>query len=358
MSFRDPWWFAAMLLPFGVWWAARWVSRARMRFPSAIGLESAAHQSHPSRLRIPVILRVIALALVVVALARPQQGLESIRLRAEGIDIVLTVDVSGSMLAEDFTLRGSRRNRLDVVKDVVKEFVEHRPNDRIGLVVFAGRPYTQCPLTMDHGWLLSQLDRVEIGMVEDGTAIGSGIATSLNRLRRSKAKSRIIPPPVASRQEAGSAPEAQARRLATGGGIIVLLTDGVNNAGTVTPEAAAQLAHTLGVRLYAIGAGTKGLAPYPATDVFGRKVYQQVKIEVDDEGLTKIARLAGGQYFRATDTESLRTIYHEIDRMEKTTIEQPQYVSYKEWYPWFVIPAMLLLLGEVLVGATWLRVLP
>ncbi len=277
-----------------------------------------------------MLLRVVALALVVIALARPQQGLESSRLHTEGIDIVLAVDVSGSMLAEDFTLHGSRRNRLDVVKDVVKEFVEHRLNDRIGLVVFAGRPYTQCPLTTDHGWLLSQLDRVEIGMVEDGTAIGSGIATALNRLRQSKAKSRII----------------------------VLLTDGVNNAGTVTPDAAAQLAKTLGIRIYTIGAGTKGLAPYPATDIFGRRVYQQVKIEVDDEGLTKIARLTEGQYFRATDTDSLRTIYHEIDRMEKTTIEQPQYLSYKEWYPWFVIPAMLLLLSEVVVGETWLRVLP
>ncbi len=330
MSFRDPLWFAAMLLPLLVLWVMRWVGRPRMRFPSTTGLESATHQSHPRWLRLPTVLRLVALALVIIALARPQRGLESSRLQAEGIDITLAVDVSTSMLAEDFTLHSARRNRLDVVKDVVKEFVEHRPNDRIGLVVFAGRPYTQCPLTMDHGWLLSQLDRVEIGMVEDGTAIGSGIATALNRLRHRQTHSRLI----------------------------VLLTDGVNNAGTVMPEAAAQLAKTLGVRIYTIGAGTKGVAPYPATDVFGRRVYQQVKIEVDDEGLTKIARLTGGQYFRATDTESLRTIYHEIDRMETTTIEQPQYVSYKEWYPWFIIPAMLLVLCEVVVGETWLRVLP
>ena len=330
MSFRDPLWFAALLLPALMPWGGRWVARARMRFPSAAGLESATHQGHPSWLRLPTILRVVALTLVVVALARPQQGLESSRLQTEGIDIVLAVDVSGSMLAEDFQLHGQRANRLEVVKQAVKEFVTNRPNDRMGLVVFAGRPYTQCPLTLDHGWLLTQVDRAKIGMVEDGTAIGSGIATALNRLRRSKSNSRIM----------------------------VLLTDGVNNAGTVTPEAAAQLAKTLGVRIYTIGAGTKGLAPYPATDIFGRRVDQQVKIEVDDEGLTKIARLTGGQYFRATDTDSLRTIYHEIDRMEKTTIEQPQYVSYKEWYPWFVIPAMLLLLGEVVASETWLRVLP
>lgn len=330
MSFRDPLWLAAIPLPLLVLWAARRVGRARLRFPSATGLESAAQEGYPGRLRLPMLLRVVALALIVIALARPQQGLGSSRLRVEGIDIVLVVDVSTSMRAEDFTLHGVRRNRLDVVKEVVRGFVEHRPNDRLGLVVFAGRPYTQCPLTLDHGWLLSQLDRAEIGMVEDGTAIGSGIGTALNRLRHSKANSRVI----------------------------ILLTDGVNNAGEVSPDAAAQLAKTLGVRIYAIGAGTKGLAPFPATDLFGRRVYQQVKIEVDDEGLTKIARLTGGQYFRATDTESLRTIYHEIDRMEKTAIEQPQYLSYQERYPWFVIPAMLLVLCEVVVSATWLRVLP
>lgn len=330
MSFRDPLWFVAMLLPLLVCWAARRVGRARMRFPSAAGLEPVMQQGHPRWLRLPTLLRVLALALIVVALARPQQGLESSRQHTEGIDIVLAVDVSTSMLAEDFTLHGARRNRLEVVKEVVKEFVEHRPNDRIGLVVFAGRPYTQCPLTTDHGWLVSQLGRVEIGLVEDGTAIGSGIATALNRLRQSKATSRIM----------------------------VLLTDGVNNAGTVTPQAAAQLAKTLDVRIYTIGAGTKGLAPYPATDMFGRKVYQQVKIDVDDEGLTAIARLTGGRYFRATDTESLQTIYHEIDRMEKTTMEQPSYLSYNEWYPWFVIPAMLLVLCEALLNETWLRVLP
>lgn len=330
MSFRDPLWLTAILLPLLAFWAVRWVARARMRFPSATGLEPATHRGHPSWLRVPAVLRVVALALVVVALARPQQGLESSRLQTEGIDVVLAVDVSTSMRAEDFTLHGARRNRLDVVKDAVKEFVENRPNDRIGLVIFAGRPYTQCPLTMDHGWLLSQLDHVEIGMVEDGTAIGSGIATALNRLRYSKAKSRIM----------------------------VLLTDGVNNAGMITPEAAAQLAKMLDVRIYTIGAGTKGLAPYPTTDLFGRTVYQQVKIEVDDEGLTTIARLTGGQYFRATDTDSLRKIYHEIDRMEKTVFEQPHDLSYKEWYPWCVIPALLLVFGEVVLSETWLRVLP
>lgn len=327
---RDPLWLLALALAGGVLWASRIVRSATLRFPSAKGLQEPARRSRPGWLKGLWWLRAAALALMAVALARPQQGLESSRIRAEGIDIVLVVDVSTSMLAEDFTLHGKRYNRLAVVKDVVKEFIEGRPNDRIGLVVFAGRPYTQCPLTLDHGWLLAQLDRAEIGMIEDGTAIGSGIATGLNRLRRSKAKSRVM----------------------------VLLTDGVNNAGSLTPEAAAQLAQTLDVKMYAIGAGTKGLAPYPATDVFGRRVYQQVKIEIDDEGLTRIAQATGGRYFRATDTESLKEIYAEIDRMETTTIEQPKYLTYKEWYPALLIPAILLLLLEVGLSQTWLRALP
>ena len=330
MIFHDPAWFAAGVVPLLVVWVSRRVGRPHLRFPSLEGLHALARQSHPAWLKWPWILRAAALLLVMIALARPQQGLESSRATTEGIDIVLAIDVSTSMFAEDFTLNGIRRNRLTVVTEVVKEFVAHRPNDRIGIVVFAGRPYTQCPLTLDHGWLLAQLGHVAIGMVEDGTAIGSGIATGLNRLRNSKTKSRIM----------------------------VLLTDGVNNAGTITPDAAAQLAKALDVRIYTIGAGTKGLAPYPATDLFGRKEYQQVKIEVDDEGLTRIAQATGGRYFRATDTESLRNIYNEIDRMEKTVIEQPQYLVYKEWYPWFVMPAILLLLVELGLSEGWLRVLP
>ena len=330
MAFHDPWWLIAMALPLAVLVASPMVKRPGLRFPSVSGLREIARRSRVHWLKWPHVLRASALLLIVIALARPQQGLESSRLTAEGIDIVLAIDVSTSMLAEDFTLRGARRNRLEVVKEVVTAFVSQRPNDRIGLVVFAGRAYTQCPLTLDHSWLLAQLDRVAIGLAEDGTAIGSGIATGLNRLRSSKAKSRVM----------------------------VLLTDGVNNAGAVTPDAAAQLAKALDVRIYTIGAGTKGLVPYPATDMFGRKVYQQVQIEVDDEGLTRIAKAAGGQYFRATDTDSLRKIYGEIDRMETVTIEQPAYVAYREWYPWFVVPAILLLLVELGLAETWLRALP
>lgn len=330
MTLRDPLWLLAALVPVGVFWVSRSIRRPSLRFPSTGGLRVLTPPSRAAWHLLPLGLRAGVLGLIVVALARPQQGLEASRLRAEGIDIVLALDTSTSMLAEDFEWRGQRRNRLAVVKEVVKEFVAHRPNDRLGLVVFAGRSYTLCPLTLDHGWLLAQLDRAQIGLVEDGTAIGSGIATSLNRLRNSNAKSRVM----------------------------VLLTDGVNNAGTVSPDAAAQLAKALHVRLYAIGAGTKGLAPYPTTGPFGRIVYQSVKIEVDDEGLTRIAQEAGGQYFRATDTESLRTIYGQIDRMEKTSFEQPHSLAYQERYPWFVAPAILLLLLELGLRQTWLRVLP
>jgi Ca-activated chloride channel family protein len=330
MTFHDPLWVAAALVPAGVVWRVLRRRGPGFRFPSLEGLTARGGRTGRRLTHLPLGLRVAALLLLVLALARPQQGLDAARLRTEGIDIVLLVDISTSMLAEDFTLEGRRANRLTVVKEVVRDFIAHRPNDRLGLVVFAGRPYTACPLTLDHGWLRAQLARSEIGMVEDGTAIGSAIAAGLNRLRRSAAKSRVI----------------------------ALLTDGVHNAGVLTPEAAAELAKTLGVKLYAIGAGTKGPAPYPARDVFGRIVYQPVTIEVDDERLARIAELTGGASFRATDTASLRAIYEQIDRMETTPMEQPQYAAYQERYAAFVIPALALLLAELGLAQTWLRVLP
>ncbi len=330
MIIRNLWWFSAMALPLALVWLAPRVRRASLRFPTVDGLAEATQHTFSWWHRVPLWLRASALALLVVALARPQRGLEMSKQRTEGIDIVLLVDVSTSMLAEDFELQGQRRNRLDVVKAVVREFIEQRPNDRLGLVVFAGRAYTQCPLTLDHDWLTAQLHRVEIGAVEDGTAIGSGIAAGLNRLRHSTAKSRVL----------------------------VLLTDGVNNAGTISPDAASQMAKALGVKMYAIGAGTKGLAPYPATGAFGEKIYQQVKIEVDDEGLTRIARTTGGEYFRATDTDSLRKTYTQIDRMEKTAVEKPQYLDYQERYVALVCAAMVVLLLELILGRLWQPTLP
>jgi Ca-activated chloride channel family protein len=268
--------------------------------------------------------------LLVIALARPQYGNEQTKVTTEGIDIVLTVDVSGSMLAEDFEIGGRRYNRLYIVKQVVKDFIRKRSNDRIGLVVFAGRAYTQCPMTLDYGMLLQLLEKVEIGMVEDGTAIGSAIGSSVDRLRGTKAKSKVI----------------------------VLLTDGRNNAGEIDPFTAAEIAKAFGIKIYTIGAGTKGLAPFPAVDLFGNKITKQVKVDIDDEALREIARITDGKYYRATDTESLREIYSEIDKLEKTETEVTQYTEYHEVFHYFLLPAFGLLLFELGLKKTKFRKIP
>jgi Ca-activated chloride channel family protein len=277
-----------------------------------------------------VYLRPAAAVLLVLALARPQTPVADSKVQSEGIDIVLAIDCSTSMLAEDFRLGGERQNRLEVVKSVVKDFIMGRKNDRIGIVVFASRAYTVCPLTLDYGWLLDNLERVKTGLVEDGTAIGSGIATSLNRLRDSKAKSKVI----------------------------ILLTDGRNNTGDISPLTAAEAAKALKIKIYTIGAGSKGPVPYPVKDFFGNTVYQPVQIDIDEDTLIKIADMTGGRYFRATDTESLRKIYKEIDGLEKTAIEEKGYLEYNELFGMFAVAALLLLLAEIILSNTLLRKIP
>jgi len=234
------------------------------------------------------------------------------------------------MLAEDFIFAGRRMSRIDVVKDVVREFVKARIHDRMAIVTFAARPYTICPLTLDYGWLLDNLQRIKSGMVEDGTAVGSGIAAALNRLKNSKAKSKVV----------------------------ILLTDGRNNTGRISPMTAAEAAKALSIRIYTIGAGSKGPVPYPVKDLWGNKVYQQVEIDLDEESLTKISDITGAKYFRATDTESLRKIYSEINNMEQTRIEDKGYQQYNELFPLFLIPGLILLLGEIVLSNTVLRQLP
>jgi Ca-activated chloride channel homolog len=316
-------------------WSVRWRRRAAtrtaaVRFPSLDQLRAVAPAGAAHRRAILGVLRVAAVALVVLALARPQAGSSETRVHREGVDVVLAVDVSGSMLAEDFTLATGRASRLDAVKAVVKEFVAARPEDRVGLVLFAARPYTQCPLTLDHGWLLQNLDRASVGMIEDGTAIGSAVASAVNRLRASPAKGRFV----------------------------VLLTDGQSNAGRITPQTAADAAAALGIKVYTVGAGTRGLAPYPVQDHFGNKVYRPMPVDIDEETLKKIASATGGRYFRATDTGSLRDVYAEIDRSEKTPFEAPQYLDYRELYPWMLWPALGLVLAEIGLAETVLRKLP
>jgi Mg-chelatase subunit ChlD len=276
-------------------------------------------------------LTMTALVCLIIALARPQLGIKQSLQRRESIDIIITIDVSPSMLAEDFRMNSRQTNRLKVVKTVARDFIAKRPNDRIGLIVFSGRPYILSPLTWDHDWCLSRLSEVQAGMIEDGTAIGSALASSVNRLHDSKAKSKVI----------------------------ILLTDGVNNAGQVTPEAAAKVAKTLGIVVYTIGAGTRGgPVPCPVIDETGRRSYQNISIDLDENLLSQIAAKTGGRYFSATDTEGLAAIFERINKMERTALNSPQYQQYQELYPVFLLLGLILFLMETVLANTVFRRLP
>jgi len=273
-----------------------------------------------------LVLRVLAVALFVIAFARPRAGTQYEEVTSEGIDIMLCLDVSSSMQAEDF----KPNNRLYVAKEEIKKFIGRRVNDRIGLVVFARYSYTQCPLTTDYGVLLRFVDQVDFGFIEDGTAIGMAIANSVNRLREVDAKSKII----------------------------VLLTDGDNNAGEIDPITAANLASTFGIKIYTIGAGKPGNAMYPYQDpLFGKRyIYQPTRI--DEETLKEIAKRTGGQYFRARSGEELDQIYTEIDKLEKTKIEIAEHVRYTELFQYFVFAGLFLIVLEILLANTYFRKLP
>ena len=276
-------------------------------------------------------LRWLVLALFVVGLARPQLGEGETRIRASGIDIVVVFDVSSSMLAEDFALRGQRVNRMDMEKAVLEDFITKRPNDRLGLVAFAQRPYIASPLTLDHDFLRQNLARLQIATrEEDGTAIGSALTAALNRLRVLKSKSKIV----------------------------ILMTDGQNNAGKVPPLTAAEAAQALKVKVYTIGVGTHGTAPYPTRDVFGRRTYVNVPVDIDEKTLQQIADKTGGKYFRADRTETLREIYDEIDQLERTEVVVKTYQHYREWCEWAALPGLALLLLELILANTVWRKLP
>jgi Ca-activated chloride channel homolog len=270
-------------------------------------------------------LRMGALSLLVLAFARPQSGVKGEEVLTEGIDIILTMDVSSTMLAEDI-----RPNRVDATKEVAKEFIHGRKNDRIGLVIFAGQAYTQCPLTLDYGILMNFLDQIRVGMIEDGTAIGMGLATAVNRLRSSEAKSKVI----------------------------ILLSDGQNNRGEVDPLTAAQMAQAFDIKAYTIGAGTRGVAMYPVEDPFFGKRYQPMQVNVDEETLQRIAQTTGGKYFRATDRRSLEAIYKEIDGLEKTEIKVREYTRYSELFIPLAFAALALLLIEIGLANTRFRKIP
>lgn len=332
MVFADFWnilWIP-ILIPSLLFFYSRRNRRGHLRF-STLGLFKGLPPPPSLWARhLLIVLRVASLLLLILALMRPREGVEETRVKTEGVDAILALDISGSMRAEDFEIEGRRRNRLFVVKKVVEEFIQNRKNDRIGIVIFGNKAYTLCPLTLDTGFLLNFLDRAQIGIAGDATAIGEGMTTSLNRLRMSKAKSRLI----------------------------VLLTDGVQNAGKIDPQTAAEVAKTLGVKIYTIGVGSRGPVPFPEKDMFGRVVYRQVQIDLDEKTLRSVAEATGGRYYRATDTEQLRGIYHEIDQLEKTEIEVILYVQYRELFKPLVVSAMALIFLEVALGQGWLRTLP
>lgn len=301
-----------------------------LRFSTVSTAKQVASGRKVSAGKVLSALRLLALGTLIVTLARPQFGESTTEVEASGIDIQLIIDASQSMEGLDFKINDKRVTRLNVVKNVVADFIEQRPNDRIGLVAFAGKAYSMCPLTLDHDWLLKRLETVQTRMIEGSTAIGTAIAAATNRLRDQKSKSKII----------------------------VLLTDGENMTGEITPILAAEAAKALGIKIYTIGAGTKGDVPYMGRDVFGRERIQYVKNEFDETELKQIARMTGGKYFRATDTESLKNIYDEINKLEVTTRKIHKFENHTELFMWGIYLALLILALELLLSQTKFRRLP
>lgn len=272
----------------------------------------------------PMLLRTVALSMIIIAIARPRSSSKMDKIDTEGIDIVLAMDVSTSMLARDFT-----PDRISAAKDIAIEFISQRPSDRIGIVVFAGESYTQCPLTTDRATLINLMKEIQTGLIEDGTAIGNGLATAVARMQGSDAKSRVV----------------------------ILLTDGVNNRGEITPQTAADIAKTYGVRVYTIGVGANGTAPYPVITPWGVQM-QDVEVEIDEDLLKGIAETTGGRYFRATDNTKLSEIYSEINKMEKARTTIDSFPVYKELFMDFALVALICLLLEVVFNAFILKRLP
>lgn len=330
IRFEDPWLFTFLLfIPLMIYHRWKGSGKNSMRFSS---LDTVKQLQKPFFLflrHLPVALRCLVIALLVSAMARPQSGITSTEVLTEGIDIMLCLDTSGTMQALDFIWKGERQNRLQVVKRVVNDFIVGRKNDRMGMVVFGAEAFTQCPLTLDYGVLLSFLDRVEIGMAGDTTAIGSALATCVKRLKDLTSKSKVV----------------------------ILLTDGRNNAGSINPETAAELAHTFAIKVYTVGVGTEGEVPFLVDTIFGKRYLYQ-RVDLDETLLKKVAATTGGTYFKATNTEALAEIYQQIDRMEKTTVEIKEYTEYKELFHWFLLPGLAFLVLEIILANTRFRKIP
>ncbi len=316
-----------LLLPlFGVWRSWRVSSRSKIKFPFYSPLHGVWRSSDRFWIKLHELLPFFIIILFIVALARPQWGNKETEISSEGVDIVLVLDTSGSMAGMDFRLNGEMVNRLTVVKKVVTEFIQQQQSNRIGMIIFGDKAYTQCPLTLDYDVLIQFLDHISIGIAGDATAIGDGLALAVKRLKDLPSKSKVV----------------------------VLLTDGRNNAGTIAPEKAAEIAKSFGIRVYTIGIGTKGPVPFPQRGFFGTQLVY-VDLDMDEETLRKIAEVTSGKYYFATDSEKLREIYQEIAKLEKTIVKVKHYEHYDEWFPYLLFPALGLLLLEILLGATLLR---
>ncbi len=298
---------------------------ASIRISTVAGIGRGSRTVRYYLRHIPFVLRCCALALLIVAIARPQTSEHGSESTTEGIDIMLAIDISGSMLARDFT-----PDRMEAAKETAAKFIVDRPNDRIGIAVFAGESYTQSPLTTDKRTLQMLVTQIRSGLIDDGTAIGSGLATAVNRLRESDARSKVI----------------------------ILLTDGVNNSGQIAPLTAAEIAKTYGIRVYTIGVGTHGTAPMPYYDRFGRTVFMDAPVEIDEKILTDIAAMTGGEYFRATDNNSLREVYERINQLETTKIETTEFTKYHELFARYVVLVLGFLVLEFVIRRLILRRIP
>jgi Ca-activated chloride channel family protein len=321
--------YLLLIIPLlGYWyWKRAWRQSSRIRYSDIRIVKRVGRTKKQQARHLLFALRMLFLALIIFSFARPQSGSKMRETSTEGVDIMLTLDVSSSMLAEDF----KPKNRLVAARKVAEEFIQGRQNDRMGLVIFAGESFTQCPLTLDYGVLLTILQETEVADKEwDGTAIGMGIVNAVNRLRDSKAKSKVI----------------------------ILLTDGVNNRGQVDPVTAANIAAALDIKIYTIGAGTRGTAMYPVDDpLLGRRYIPQ-QVEIDEDVLRKIADITKGKYFRATSTEKLSEIYQEIGEMEKTKIEVTEFTRYEEYFKYFLSLGLLLFALELVLTNTLFRKIP
>ena len=326
--FEDPW-LLLILLSLPILILRERTIASVINYSSLASLKAVSQHHSKIKAMVPIILRFIAITLFIIAFARPQEGHKRTEILSQGVDIVLAIDTSGSMQALDFKKNETQVTRLSVVKDVVAEFVKNREMDRIGMVVFGANAFTQCPLTLDQNILLSFLDKLKIGMAGDATAIGSAIGISARRLKDLKSKSKVI----------------------------ILLTDGRNNSGAISPLQAAEIAKSLGIKVYTIGVGKRGKAPFLVDSIFGKRLIYQ-NVDIDEEVLNKISKMTDAKYFRATDLKSLKDIYKQIDLLEKSEVKSIDHSEHKELFHYFLIPGLILLLTEIFFSNSFLRRLP